>query len=101
MKLIPGPHLDRNWFRQEELVMPDCKVAISPRVDREVLDWFNARGSRYQSRKRAGSRFMCKLTAKLEKHGFTIIGLPLLLQYVEELAHSVDRNGEILRFGSA
>ncbi len=47
------PLLDRNWFRRATVVMPERKVPISLRIDREVVEWFKAHGSRYQSRMNA------------------------------------------------
>jgi uncharacterized protein (DUF4415 family) len=48
-----APILDRNWFRQAVVVMPERKVPISLRMDREVVEWFKAHGRRYQSRMNA------------------------------------------------
>jgi uncharacterized protein (DUF4415 family) len=45
-----APLLDEEWFRTAKLVMPERKVPIALRVDREVVDWFKAQGSRYQTR---------------------------------------------------
>jgi uncharacterized protein (DUF4415 family) len=36
-----------------ELVLPERKVPISLRMDREVVEWFKAHGRRYQSRMNA------------------------------------------------
>ncbi len=48
-----APILDEAWFRTARLVMPERKVPVSIRVDREVLEWFKAQGPRYQSRMNA------------------------------------------------
>jgi len=48
-----APLLDRNWFKRARMVMSERKVPISLRIDREVVEWFKARGSRYQSRMNA------------------------------------------------
>jgi uncharacterized protein (DUF4415 family) len=48
-----APILDRKWFAKATLVMPEPKVPISLRIDREVVDWFKAHGKRYQSRMNA------------------------------------------------
>ena len=45
-----APLLDRKWFAKATLVMPEPKVPISLRIDREVVDWFKSHGARYQSR---------------------------------------------------
>jgi uncharacterized protein (DUF4415 family) len=45
-----APILDREWFRTAKLVLPERKVPISLRMDREVVEWFKAHGKRYQSR---------------------------------------------------
>jgi uncharacterized protein (DUF4415 family) len=51
-----APILDRNWFKQAAIVMPERKVPISIRMDREVVEWFKGLGSRYQSRMNAVSK---------------------------------------------
>jgi len=48
-----APILDRKWFAKATLEMPERKVPISLRIDREVVDWFKAHGKRYQSRMNA------------------------------------------------
>jgi uncharacterized protein (DUF4415 family) len=48
-----APLLDEEWFKSAKLVLPERKVPISMRVDREVLEWFRAQGSRYLSRMNA------------------------------------------------
>ena len=48
-----APILDKKWFAKATLVMPEPKVPISLRIDREVVDWFKAHGKRYQSRMNA------------------------------------------------
>ena len=48
-----APILDREWFKAARLVTPQPKVPVSIRVDRDVLEWFKARGPRYQSRMNA------------------------------------------------
>jgi uncharacterized DUF497 family protein len=45
-----APILDKEWFRTAKLILPERKVPISLRMDREVVEWFKARGRRYQSR---------------------------------------------------
>jgi uncharacterized protein (DUF4415 family) len=48
-----APELDADWFKGARLVTPAPKVAISLRVDPDVLAWFKAQGPRYQSRMNA------------------------------------------------
>jgi uncharacterized protein (DUF4415 family) len=48
-----APILNEEWFRTARVVMPDTKVPVSIRIDRDVLDWFKAQGPRYQSRMNA------------------------------------------------
>ena len=48
-----APILDKNWFKQAAVVLPERKVPISLRMDREVVEWFKAHGRRYQSRMNA------------------------------------------------
>ena len=51
--LDAAPILDKEWFRTAKLVLPERKVPISLRMDREVVEWFKAQGRRYQSRMNA------------------------------------------------
>jgi uncharacterized protein (DUF4415 family) len=48
-----APLLDEEWFRTAKLVMPERKVPVSMRIDREVLDWFKRPGRGYLSRMHA------------------------------------------------
>ena len=48
-----APLLDRKWFANATLVMPEPKVPVSLRIDREVVEWFKSQGARYQSRMNA------------------------------------------------
>jgi uncharacterized protein (DUF4415 family) len=48
-----APILDKEWFRKAKLVLPERKVPISLRMDRDVVEWFKASGRRYQSRMNA------------------------------------------------
>jgi uncharacterized protein (DUF4415 family) len=60
-----APLLDEEWFKTARLVTPQPKVPVSIRVDRYVLEWFKARGPRYQSRMNA------VLKAYVAAHGGT------------------------------
>ncbi len=48
-----APILDRKWFANAKLIMPERKVPVSLRVDRDVVEWFKSHGARYQSRMNA------------------------------------------------
>ena len=48
-----APFLDREWFKNAKLVMPDRKQPVTLRLDKDVLEWFKAQGRRYQSRMNA------------------------------------------------
>ena len=45
------PELDQEWFKTAEVVLPHKKKAISLRIDREVLEWFqsNSKNRGYQT----------------------------------------------------
>ncbi|HUY27549.1 MAG TPA: BrnA antitoxin family protein [Candidatus Binataceae bacterium] len=47
------PIMDEQWWRNATLVMPERKVPVSMRVDREILEWFKRQGRGYQSRMHA------------------------------------------------
>jgi uncharacterized protein (DUF4415 family) len=38
------------FFKQAVLRLPDPKTAVTIRLDRQVLDWFKAKGPGYQTR---------------------------------------------------
>jgi uncharacterized protein (DUF4415 family) len=46
-------NLPADFWKNAVLVVPESKVPISLRVDRDVLDWFRQEGPRYQSRMNA------------------------------------------------
>lgn len=41
---------DAAFWRDAKLVMPERKVPVSLRIDRDVVDWFKSYGRGYQSR---------------------------------------------------
>lgn len=45
--------LPADFWKDAVLVVPETKVPISLRVDRDVLEWFRREGPRYQSRMNA------------------------------------------------
>jgi uncharacterized protein (DUF4415 family) len=45
-----APLLDEEWVRHAVLWEPAPKTAVSIRIDQPILDWFKARGPRYQTR---------------------------------------------------
>ncbi|MBM3768152.1 MAG: BrnA antitoxin family protein [Acidobacteria bacterium] len=44
------PIVDIAWMRRAKRVDPHVKRAISIRLDEDVINWFKASGSRYQTR---------------------------------------------------
>lgn len=47
------PIMDEQWWRNATLVLPERKVPVSLRIDREILEWFKGQGRGYQSRMHA------------------------------------------------
>ncbi|MDH4044222.1 MAG: BrnA antitoxin family protein [Gemmatimonadota bacterium] len=45
-----APLLDEEWFKRAKLVLPDPKLPVTIRLDRDVVMWFKQGGPRYQSR---------------------------------------------------
>ena len=45
--------LTKDFWKKAKLETPETKVAISLRLDREVLDFFKAEGGKYQTRMNA------------------------------------------------
>jgi len=44
------PELGEAFFQNANIRLPERKVPVCIRLDREVVDWFKARGKKYQSR---------------------------------------------------
>jgi uncharacterized protein (DUF4415 family) len=44
-----APELDEEWFRSAVLAVP-AKMAMSLRVDTDVLEWFRSQGKGWQTR---------------------------------------------------
>ena len=44
------PEADENFFKNAVVRLPQPKVSICLRGDRDVLDWFKAQGKGYQTR---------------------------------------------------
>ena len=59
-----APLLDEEWFRTAKWVMPERKVPVSMRIDREVLDWFRSAGRGYLSRMHAVLRAYVQAQSK-------------------------------------
>ncbi len=55
-----APMLDDAWFRNAKLEIPTAKVAISIRVDGDVMDWFRTQGRGWQTRMNAVLRAYAK-----------------------------------------
>ncbi len=64
-----APLLDAEWFKKARIVLPESKVAVSIRLDREVLDWFKRQGPRYQTRMNAVLRAFVKAQGKIDGRG--------------------------------
>ena len=44
------PELGTAFFKHATLSLPEPKTAVTIRLDRQVLDWFKAKGPGYQTR---------------------------------------------------
>ena len=62
-----APITDAAWWRKATLVLPATKVAISLRLDRDVLEWFKRQGPRYQSRINAVLRTFMEANGKRDR----------------------------------
>ena len=45
-----APELHAAWFRQAKIVLPEPKKAVSIRLDRDIMKWFQRQGKGYQTR---------------------------------------------------
>jgi len=44
------PKQGKTFFKRAVLRLPEAKTAVTIRLDRQVLDWFKAKGPGYQTR---------------------------------------------------
>jgi uncharacterized protein (DUF4415 family) len=44
------PPLDKAFFAEAEIRMPQAKPSITIRLDTDILDWFKSQGKGYQTR---------------------------------------------------
>ncbi len=44
------PEQGKAFFSRAKLRLPESKTAVTIRLDRQVLDWFKAKGPGYQTR---------------------------------------------------
>jgi len=44
-----APILDETWLKSARVTMPEKKVPVSLRIDRDVVEWFKANGAGYQT----------------------------------------------------
>lgn len=44
------PELRQDFFKQAMLKMPERKITVTIRLDKNVLEWFKSRGRGYQTR---------------------------------------------------
>jgi uncharacterized protein (DUF4415 family) len=49
-ELDAASELDSAWFRRAKVVLPEPKKAVSIRLDRDVVEWFQRHGRGYQTR---------------------------------------------------
>ena len=69
-----APILDGSGSGTASWSLPERKVPISLRMDREVVEWFKVHGKRYQSRMNAVLKAYCRPTGKRDDHPMTIGG---------------------------
>lgn len=50
IELTESPELDKNFFANATLRMPEAKKAVSLRLDPDVLEWYKTNGPGYQTR---------------------------------------------------
>jgi uncharacterized protein (DUF4415 family) len=61
-----APILGKDWFRTARLALPERKVPISLRMDRDVVEWFRAQGRPYQPRMNAVLKAYVEAHRKVE-----------------------------------
>ena len=44
------PELNKRFWKEAKLVMPENKTKVTIRLDNEVIDWFKSHGKGYQTK---------------------------------------------------
>ncbi len=44
------PELDKRFWKEAELVMPENKTKVTIRLDNDVISWFKSHGKGYQTK---------------------------------------------------
>ena len=44
------PELDKRFWKEAELVMPENKTKVTIRLDNDVINWFKSHGKGYQTK---------------------------------------------------
>ncbi len=44
------PELDKRFWKEAKLVMPENKTKVTIRLDNDVISWFKSRGKGYQTK---------------------------------------------------
>lgn len=59
-----NPKTDATFWREAKVVFPHEKVHLSVRFDRDLVEWFRQKGTRYQTRMNAILRTYMEATRK-------------------------------------
>jgi uncharacterized protein (DUF4415 family) len=65
-----------DWYKDAVLVIPGPKQLVSLRIDNDVLQWFRAQGSGYQTRMNAVLRSYMQHELAAARHAARTPGLP-------------------------
>lgn len=65
------PETDARFWASAKLVMPESKVSLGVRFDRDIVNWFKSQGPGYQTRMNAVLRAYMEAQQRSieEKHG--------------------------------
>lgn len=63
------PELGKAFFKRATLGLPEPKTAVTIRLDRQVLDWFKAKGPGYQTRINALLRAYMEAAQRMRRDG--------------------------------
>jgi uncharacterized protein (DUF4415 family) len=62
------PPLDEQFFKKATIRMPERKLSVTLRVDKQVLEWFKSQGKGYQSLMNAVLKAYAKDQANRAQH---------------------------------
>jgi hypothetical protein len=95
------PPLDEEFFKKATIRMPERKLPVTLRVDKEALVWFKSQGKGYQSRMNAVLKAYARDKALRTRHDDSLFGCLLekgLIPHAHAIRDRIKERGSVWAF---